>query len=604
MVSVLSRAAPRRPVAAPGLLLLAALAAAALGGALRMGDEVSVAMNKVWPHSNPMETYSYYSSLPVCQPGSVEQRSMTFGQIMRGDRLVNSLYKINFAVDTATVSVCSRPMSRSDMAELRKAIDQEYMFEMYVGDLPVFELVGHKVFDARTPMLPQYVLATRFDFKLGYNGGEVVSVNLMTENNATDISEWPADAPLNFFYSVEWVASDIPVESRLQKQLAGALTTASSNLDIHWLAIINSFVLVLLGVSLIALIMLRIVRSDLAMYLRIPDEELAAGAEEESGWKLLHADVFRPPPHRMWFCALIGSGAHLFFVVVACVLTGSVTPYLERGALLTFGIFGYILTSFIAGYISANLYRRLGGVKWAWNIIITNFMFMGPAVFVWASLNAIAIVNASTAALPFSTALFFFSCWLFVTVPLTVFGGVLGKRAGDRKLEKGKAFPYKTTRLAREIPSTRLLQAPSVQMVMAGFLPFSAIYIELHYVFMSVWGSKVYTMYGVLLMAFVMLLLVAATVSVLLTYFHLNAEDHRWWWRSFLCGGSVGIFFYGHCFYYFFLRSTRMFGVLQIAFFFGYSLLVAWGIALILGFITFVSTYTFVYQIYSSIKAD
>merc|ERR1719217_674160 len=36
-----------------------------------------------------------------------------------------------------------------------------------------------------------------------------------------------------------------------------------------------------------------------------------------------------------------------------------------------------------------------------------------------------------------------------------------------------------------------------------------------------------------------MLLLVAATVTVLFTYFHLNAEDHRWWWRSFSSGGAV-----------------------------------------------------------------
>jgi hypothetical protein len=32
---------------------------------------------------------------------------------------------------------------------------------------------------------------------------------------------------------------------------------------------------------------------------------------------------------------------------------------------------------------------------------------------------------------------------------------------------------------------------PVVQLFMAGFLPFSAIYIELHYIFNSIWGHKV-----------------------------------------------------------------------------------------------------------------
>lgn len=43
---------------------------------------------------------------------------------------------------------------------------------------------------------------------------------------------------------------------------------------------------------------------------------------------------------------------------------------------------------------------------------------------------------------------------------------------------------------------------------MAGFLPFSAIYIELHYIFASLWGHKIYTLFGILYLAFVMLIIV------------------------------------------------------------------------------------------------
>ncbi len=37
----------------------------------------------------------------------------------------------------------------------------------------------------------------------------------------------------------------------------------------------------------------------------------------------------------------------------------------------------------------------------------------------------------------------------------------------------------------------------------------------------------------------------------------------RWWWRSFLCGGSTGIFIFGYCFYYYFARSD-MSGLMQV----------------------------------------
>merc|ERR1712039_283085 len=130
----------------------------------------------------------------------------------------------------------------------------------------------------------------------------------------------------------------------------------------------------------------------------------------------------------------------------------------------------------------------------------------------------------------------------------------------------------------------------------------SAIYIELHYIFNSVWGSRIYSLYGILLLAFGMLLLVAGTVTVLFTYFHLNAEDHRWWWRSFGSGLAVAMFFYAYCIYFF--LQTGMTGFMQCAFFFLYSLVVAYGLALLLGSVSFYATYYFVIYIYSRIKAE
>jgi len=50
---------------------------------------------------------------------------------------------------------------------------------------------------------------------------------------------------------------------------------------------------------------------------------------------------------------------------------------------------------------------------------------------------------------------------------------------------------------------------------MAGFLPFSAIYIELHYIFASLWGHKIYTLFGILFLAFIMLLIVTILVPLL-----------------------------------------------------------------------------------------
>lgn len=75
------------------------------------------------------------------------------------------------------------------------------------------------------------------------------------------------------------------------------------------------------------------------------------------------------------------------------------------------------------------------------------------------------------------------------------------------------------------------------QALIAGFLPFSAVSMELFYIFSTLWGHAIYTLYGILVVVFLMLVVVTAFVSVASAYFLLSAEDWRWWWRSIINGG-------------------------------------------------------------------
>lgn len=162
----------------------------------------------------------------------------------------------------------------------------------------------------------------------------------------------------------------------------------------------------------------------------------------------------------------------------------------------------------------------------------------------------------------------------------------------------------RTNKVPREVPgNVSWYRHPLAQLFMAGFLPFSAIYIELHYIFASIWGHKIYTLFGILFLAFIMLYIVTSFITVALLYFQLAREDHRWWWHSFINGGSTGLFIFGYSFFYFFHRS-KMSGFLQGSFYFGYTGIAAYGFSLMLGFVGFVSSFYFVNYIYSAVKTD
>lgn len=131
----------------------------------------------------------------------------------------------------------------------------------------------------------------------------------------------------------------------------------------------------------------------------------------------------------------------------------------------------------------------------------------------------------------------------------------------------------------------------------------SAISVELYYIFATAWGREHYTLYGILLCVFAILLSVGACISVALTYFLLSGEDYRWWWRSVLSTGSTGIFIFLYSLFYYHNRSN-MSGLVQSVEFFGYSLLTAFVFSLMLGTVSFWASLAFIRYIYRSLKMD
>ena len=87
------------------------------------------------------------------------------------------------------------------------------------------------------------------------------------------------------------------------------------------------------------------------------------------------------------------------------------------------------------------------------------------------------------------------------------------------------------------------------------------------------------------------------------TTVQLAAEDHRWWWRSLACGASTGLFVAGYALYFFFAQSD-MAGLMQGSFFFGYTGVCCWALSLMLGFVGWRSSLSFVRGMYRAIKSE
>lgn len=145
--------------------------------------------------------------------------------------------------------------------------------------------------------------------------------------------------------------------------------------------------------GILTMIMVRTLRRDIARYNAGESDSLASLDEtiEETGWKLVHGDVFRPPINSRLFAAVIGSGIQIFFMalITICKITSSYVTKLRkkvplmhfyalfavfamlgmlspasRGALGTCAIFLYVFSGLVAGYFSARLYKTMRGREW------------------------------------------------------------------------------------------------------------------------------------------------------------------------------------------------------------------------------------------------
>lgn len=86
---------------------------------------------------------------------------------------------------------------------------------------------------------------------------------------------------------MKWEPSTITWDSRWDVYLHG-----NPDDEIHYFSIVNSLMIVLFLTGVVAMIMLRTLRKDISSY---NDMQTLEEAQEESGWKLVHGDVFRPP---------------------------------------------------------------------------------------------------------------------------------------------------------------------------------------------------------------------------------------------------------------------------------------------------------------------
>lgn len=323
------------------------------------------------------------------------------------------------------------------------------------------------------------------------------------------------------------------------------------------------------------------------------DEEFV---EDITGWKLLHGDVFRAPPYATFLAPIIGSGTQLVFMAMGLLILstlGVLNPSF-RGGFVSVGVGLFVFAGLFSGYFSSRIYKTFNGKDWRRNTLMTALLFPGLLFSTIFILNLFVWAQASSTALPFGTLVGLIALWLLIQLPLVYCGSWYGYHHSNPY-----EHPTKTNSIARQIPEqawyTRSFHTPLV----AGLVPVAVLFIELLFIFQSIWQDKsgYYYVFGFLSVVSLLSIVAVIEVTIVATYVQLCAENYNWWWQSVLIGpgSAFWIFIYCSWFYWFKLHIQ---GFVSGLLFFSYSLMACAVYGLLMGTVAFLTAYAFVRRIY------
>jgi len=616
------------------------------------GDQIPMWVELV--ESKKTQVPFEYYDLPVCPGptiGAAQRLRKNLGARLQGYNIKPSPYSVQVLQDQGCEAICMVKISPRKLRWLRWLVERQYRVHVKLDTLPIlmrskdlnYAIRGYPVGFRAPPSFTglqkdEFYLYNHLRFTISYHEddsfegvrivgfdvhpvsiqhkvpegelktGSVIETCQGTSGeriindpftylplriDAEEIKKGKTSLDVVYSYEVEWVKSPVMWADRWDIYLMG-----SPDDEVHYFAIVNSLMIVIFLSGAIATVLLRTLRKDIIAY-----NELAVSlddAEETTGWKLVHGDVFRPPKdYPMLLSVAVGTGAQLGVATTFTIflnLIGVINP-MKKGQTLTTIIVLYVLSGSVAGYCSSRLFKYFEAKAWKQNTVVTAAAFPGVCSVLFVCLNMILSIKGAATAVSFWIVLSLFLLWVCVSTPLVFVGSYFGFRAD--KIE----FPTKTNQISRFIPETPWHCKLPYSMVLGGILPFGSVCIEMFFILGALWLHQIYYVVGFLLLVIIILAISCSEVSIMMCYMQLSAEDHCWWWRSFLNTASAGVYLFLYCLWF---LSTKLdlVGFLPVLVYLTYMSIFSMAFGLFCGSVGFLSCIIFNKMIYGSLKID
>lgn len=413
----------------------------------------------------------YHRAFRFCRPeGEPKYVSESLGSILFGDRIMSSPFELKMMKNETCKALCETQKFDERSAKfVNRRISQNYNLNWLVDALPAG--MPYKDISTNTDFFQrgfplgrrdetgQPFLNNHYDIYIEYHeaskdqyrvvGVMVIPYSRSDNKNLGTGKDGKAECgnpegktfvslnedgstDVTWTYGVFWVPSKTAWATRWDPYLH------VYDPKIHWFSLVNSAIIVVFLVGMVAAILMRALKKDIARYNRLDSFNLddLSGADgnaedniqEDSGWKLVHGDAFRSPNKSLLLSVFLGNGSQLFVITgttIIFALFGFLSPS-NRGSLGGIMILLWTIFGFVGGYVSARTYKTFGGENWKVNIGLTPILVPGIAFATFFLLNFFLWIKGSSGAVPFTTMLVILSIWFIISLPLSFAGSWMG----------------------------------------------------------------------------------------------------------------------------------------------------------------------------------
>lgn len=619
------------------------------------GDAVKVKVNSLRSFKTLIPK-SYYS-LPFCRPEHIESVREAFGEVIFGETRQNSLYTLKMGVNESCIELpsCDKEENTRQVVlqldALEKAVSQGYRAGMSIDNLPAYnsgELTEfgygcspeffssinnfpfHSGYDigVSKECIGETLLNNFLQFEISYNRSPtdpnkymVVGVTVIpysvdftqTQIACTDTFDVTdhvvfsnslslprlkeGNKQVTWAYGVRWVFTpDVAWATRWDAYFRSS--QAGYNKRAHVVQVVFGITIILL-ISAAALGLLsRSVFMDLRRYELVEAVSEAMDAPQETGWKLIYADVFRPPFHSGLLSILLGNGAQVVGMGAGVLLlsnTGLLSPA-RRGSLLTAVVSLTFVMAILGGFVCGTALNFFRLKEWKY-VLLCGVCASGGLIFSLFFSSAILAFHSSTASFSAGLVVLLLFFWLGVNLPLTLAGAFLAFRLPPITL------PVRVGPLAREIPRGDWTTNRYYLFVVPAIAPLITILLELQFVMQGLWFGQVYYVFGFMAITAILWAFMTSLVTIIHIYFLLCSENHRWWWWSFIIPGSCGVDMFMYALYFYWTQISLESFASKVLYF-NYMGIIAVSYGLASGVVGVVASFFFIRLLYSKVRVN